>query len=138
MGMVPGMSPLYGMGGIPGAGNLSGLGQFPGMTGWPGSTPGGWGYPGAYGYGNVQGAASLLDGAWELDKGGFVVIKGNTARLYVSREQFQDFTLGYDRQYLWWAPASGGSSSRYRYQMRDGRMILRDSDGNYLLLRRRR
>ena len=112
------------------------MGQFPGMSAWPGAG----GYPGSRGVLNAFGQTTTghLDGIWELDKGGFAVIKGNIARLYLSREQFQDFRVGYDQQYLWWTPTTGGSKSRYRYQVSDGRMILRDSDGNYLLLRRRR
>ena len=66
-----------------------------------------------------------------------MVIRGSNARLYLSRENFQDFRVGYDRQNLWWTRRPAGHS-RYRYQLSDGRMILRDSGGNYLLLRRRR
>ena len=143
MGVMPGVSPLslYGMGGAPGMGSLPGMGgvpgmgQFPGMSAWPGA---GWGIPNGYGQPTGVNTTGQLDGIWELDKGGFVVIRGSNARLYLSREKFQDFRVGYDRQNLWWTPTTGGTRSRYRYQLSDGRMILRDKEGNYLLLSRRR
>lgn len=76
-------------------------GQFPGMSAWPGA---GWGIPNGYGQPTGVNTTGQLDGIWELDKGGFVVIRGSNARLYLSREKFQDFRVGYDRQNLWWAP----------------------------------
>jgi hypothetical protein len=141
MGAIPGVSP------IPGAGGIPGIAQYPGAGGWPpGGLPWASGLPGTGNWPNpawpgsptAARAAAYLDGAWELSSGGFVIIRGNSARLYVSRDRYQDFSLGYDRQHLWWAPQAGGRSSRYRYQVRDGRMVLRDDEGNYLLLRRRR
>lgn len=161
------LSPGYGLGGLGGLGGLSGLGGLGGMPGGPmlpgqmlgqGAIPGqlpglgAWpnaGMPGVPGYGlpgnplqqwpgQRAPVQSALDGVWELNKGGFVIIRGNRARLYLSRDQYQDFTIAYDRRQLSWAPVSGGTASRYRYEERDGRMILRDSEGNYLLLRKRR
>jgi len=143
---IPGMSPMPGIGGIPGMSPVPGMAGVPGMSPVPGMMGGG--FPGSNGYltgpgrytwpGTPPRQASLLDGAWELDKGGFVIIRGGAARLYLTREKYQDFSVGYDRQYLWWTPRAGGSPSRYRYQMRAGRMILLDEEGSILLLRRRR
>lgn len=141
LGGVPGMSPMYGLGGVPGMGTMPGAGGWPG-GGFPGAggIPGNWVDSGRYGYGSGQGnqAAAGLDGIWELENGGFVIIQGSVARLYISRERYQDFAVRYDRQYLWWRPREGGAPSRYLYQTREGRMILRDEEGNMLLLRRRR
>jgi len=138
--MLPGMSPLGGMG--PGLGGMPGVNPLTGMAGWPGGFPqsGGWPYPPA---GTWQAPSSttgkaLLDGVWELNKGGFVIIRGRSARLYLSRDKTQDFTIGYDHEHFWWSPRGSKGGSRYRYQMKSGRMILRDSDGNMLLLKRRR
>lgn len=146
LGGLSGFSPMQGMGAVPGLSPPYGMGQLPGGLGWPGGA-----YPQSGGLPNPwagqrwgdparSGAPSgLLDGIWEINKGGFVIIRGNAARLYVSQERYQDFVIGYDRRYLWWRPKSGGGgSSRYRYQLRDGRMIMQDDEGNYLLLRRRR
>jgi hypothetical protein len=145
VGGVPGLSPLYGAGGIPGMSAIPGAGGFPGVAPWPGSglpntggLPGSWGGIPTYGQWAGPEQAGFLDGVWELDKGGFVVIRGPAARLYLDRERFQDFDIRYDRQHLWWAPKAGGRPSRYRYEMREGRMVLSDAEGNLLLLRRTR
>lgn len=131
MGMVPGMSPMSPWGGMQ---------QFPGSGMWQGG-----GQPNASGmpfnaWTGRQGtvvAPENLDGAWELTNGSFVLIKGRNARLYVSKDQHQDFSIGYDRQTFWWTPKGGNTTSHYRYQERDGRMVLRDNKGKTLLLRRR-
>jgi hypothetical protein len=78
-----------------------------------------------------------LDGAWELNRGGLVVINGNRARFYLSLEQFQDYAIGYDQTHLWWTPVDGNTQSRYRYRMQDDRMIIADDEDNHILLRRR-
>jgi len=136
---VPGISPMSGLGGFPGMGVMPGTGAWPG-GGFPpaGGVPGNWLDPSRYGSGPVTRASPHLNGIWELENGGFVIIQGNAARLYLSRERYQDFAVGYDRQHLWWRPQEGGRPSRYLYQTREGRMILRDEGGNLLLMRRRR
>jgi hypothetical protein len=156
MGGLGGISPLTGLGmPMSGVGALPGTSMMPGVGGWPGtgSWPGTMGMPmgspypgmnpGAYLQGvqpwaAQQTAPSALDGIWDLNRGGFVIIRGNRARFYASRDKFQDYVLGYDRDHLWWSPQSGGTQSRYRYRMQDDRMVLADSEQNVLLLRRRR
>jgi hypothetical protein len=148
LGGYPAMSSMYGMSAVPGLGGMTGL---PGMSGIPGAQgmQGLSGMPQAFppGLGQMPGWPSpqaagadqtRLDGIWELNKGGFVIIKGRHARLYLSREKFQDFIVGFDNTNLWWVPQNGGTQSRYRYRMQDDRMILADDKGGYLLLRRRR
>lgn len=150
-GGVPGISPYAGLGGVPGISTLPGLstvpgyGMSPGMGAWPGAAipgvgvpPGNWAGPGYYGGGPAAHQNTALDGIWELDNGGMAIIRGNAARLYLSREQYQDFSIRYDRAYLWWQPRRGGYPSSYRYQIRAGRMILQDEEGKVLLMRRRR
>lgn len=156
MGGIPGMSPWSGMAGYPGMsgvpgmspwsglGGSPGMGQMPGIGGWPAAgmpnaagVPGNWGglgWPGGAGSGAQSG---YLDGIWELTSGSLVIIKRSSARLYVSRERYQDFIVGYDQQRFWWTPRGGNTTTTYRYQMRDGRMVLRDSQGKMLLMRRR-
>ena len=110
------------------------------MTGWPNSgIPGLPGFPGGSGfrYGPGHSAVADLDGLWELSNGSFAIIKGQAARLYLTRERYQDFLVGYDGRHFWWSPRGSNVSTRYRYQMRDGRMILRDNDDKVLLMRRR-
>jgi hypothetical protein len=147
LGGFPGLSPMSGLGGVPGISPMSGIGSVPGLGGMPGTGawPGGgfppagnWLDPARFGSGPINRTGTHLNGIWELENGGFVIIQGNTARLYISREQYQDFEVHYDWQHLWWRPQEGGLPSRYLYQTREGRMILRDEQGNLLLLRRRR
>lgn len=144
LGGVPGMSPMYGLGGVPGMSPMYGLGGVPGMSaipgagGMPGGSWGNWGNLNYYPQAPLYRPSTQLDGIWELDKGGFVIIQGNVARLYLSREQYQDFAIHYDGQYLWWRPQEGGKASQYRYKAREGRMVLGDHQGNLLLMRRRR
>ncbi len=148
---VSGLTPLGGLGGLSPL-SASGFGGAPGLTAPPvGLIPGTgvWTGPGTPGFGGLPGnwagqgypgwqANSRLDGIWELDNGGVALIRGNAARLYVSRVQYQDFAIHYDAHSLWWQPHRGGRPSHYRYQIREGRMILQDEEGNLLLMRRRR
>lgn len=156
MGGIGGINPLTGFGmPMSGIGGMPGTSMVPGIGGWPatGAWPGTMGMPmtspypgmnpGTFAQGiqpwtTPQTTQTALDGIWELNKGGFVIIRSNRARFYASREEYQDYVLGYDRDFLWWAPESGGTRSRYRYRVQDDRMILADSEGNVLLLRRRR
>lgn len=166
MGMMPGMSPLSGWGGMPGTtmpgmSPLSGWGGMPGTTmpgmstipgmstmqtaplmGAPGSMWGNYGnplqqtMPLAQGLGTPQ--VQDLDGVWELSNGSVAIIKRSAARLFVSREKYQDFVIGYDAKNLWWTPRGGNTTTTYRYQVRDGRMVLRDDQGKVLMMRRRK
>lgn len=161
-----GMGGMPGMGGIPGMGGLAGLGAYPGLGMVPGMSPmspwssmgsGAWqgmnpmtgagGWPGGtqpwsamqqspWSGGN-RNAVADLNGVWELTNGSIVVIKGTKARLYVERERHQDFIIGYDAKNFWWSPRGSDTTTRYSYQMRDGRMVLRSSKGKVLLMRRR-
>jgi hypothetical protein len=142
LGGYPGMGMPPGMSGWPGPGAYPGMGQFPGAGGWPGwgvgGYPGNWINSGAYGQTSNAAQSGYLDGIWELSSDGFVIIRRNAARLYLESDRYQDFLIGYDRQRFWWTPRGGNTTTTYRYQMRDGRMILRDNQGNVLLMRRRR
>jgi hypothetical protein len=159
LGAVPGMAagyPMPGLGGVPGLGGmggvpgLGGIGGMPGLGGmgglpgnpWQGGMPfggpaqGGWAPDGR---GNQPPAKiGLLDGIWETNKGAVVIIKADAARLYVAQDRYQDFIIRYDHDHFWWQPRDGSKFRRYRYEMREGRMILADKDNNLLLLRRRR
>lgn len=158
---LPGLGggPLTGLGGLPAPGGMAGAyplaggmpmpgtfatpvpGAFPGIAGFPGS-----GYPPGLTAAPWQDAPGnrgsrqpgLLDGIWETGKGAVVIIRGDAARLYVSRDTYQDFVIRYDHDHFWWQPRDGSKFRRYRYEMREGRMVLADKNNNLLLLRRRR
>ena len=79
----------------------------------------------------------MLQGSWETHTGGLLLIKGNLARLYVSRDRYQDLEIRVDRHYLWMKPAgSSQPHDRYEHRIFDRRVILRDPNGEVLLLRR--
>jgi len=137
-GSMPGLSPLPGLGGMPSPGGGPWASGWPGASGLPGAPTGYWPQGGTQPQRYGTGSRGPLDGIWELNKGGFIIMRGNAARLYLSRDRHQDFAIRYDRDRLWWRPTGGGNASQYRYQVRDGRMVMRDEDGNILLLRRRR
>ncbi len=150
--------PTGAMGGIPGYPGMAGLGGWPGMGANPMMAPGmmqpGMIQPGMMQPGMIQpgknpwtgqqnpfgypssATQGALDGTWVLNKRGIAIIRGSFARLYLSREHYQDFEIRYDQRHLWLTPRRGGSASRYQYRMHKGRMIVRDDEGNYLLLRR--
>lgn len=111
--------------GIPWTNMPQGPGQFsPQTPGWPGMP--------------TPPVAGLLDGVWELNRGGVVIIRADAARLYVTRDRSQDYLIRYDDTHFWWRPRDGSQFERYRYRMEEGRMVLADEAGNLLLLRRRR
>lgn len=147
-GGLPGGFPMTGPGMMPGTpmpNPLTGMpgGGLPGTTGaWPGAS---WlnPLPGNTGSSPWSGSAAtpvpgLLDGIWETNKGGVVIIRADAARLYLTQEQYQDYLIRYDDKHFWWRPRDGSKFKRYRYEMREGRMILADPEGSVLLLRRRR
>ena len=148
LGGTPGMNPMMGLGGNPAMNPITGLGGNPAMNpmtglggtsgGWPGNPA--FGYPGTTWPNPTQTRPTpgLLDGVWELNKGGFVIIQADSARLYITQDQYQDFLVRYDDKHFWWRPRDGSKFQRYRYEMREGRMVLADHEGNLLLLRRRR
>ena len=79
----------------------------------------------------------MLQGSWETHNGGLLLIKGNLARLYVSRDRYQDLEITVDRVYLWMRPAgSTQTADRYEHRIFDRRILLRDRAGKVLLLRR--
>lgn len=97
-----------------------------------GSTP--WTPPVShYRGGNIL---NKLQGAWETDKGGLLLVRGNMARLYVSREEHQDLYITADPRYLLLQPVGSQSPTRYEYHLYGDRLVLRDGRGNRLVLRR--
>ena len=148
-GAMPGGFPMAGLGVTPGTAMpnpLTGMpgGGLPGATGaWPGGpwmnpSPGNTVGPPWTGGATAAPVPGLLDGIWETNKGGVVIIRADAARLYLARDQYQDYLIRYDDRHFWWRPRDGSKFKRYRYEMREGRMILADAQGNLLLLRRRR
>lgn len=142
---APGLSPWNSM--YPGA---PPLGASPwGAAPWTGAPWGNNPWPPAWGGGQTGFPATssadgryaylmrMLQGSWETHNGGLLLIKGNLARLYVSRDRYQDLEITVDRVYLWMRPAgSTQTADRYEHRIFDRRIVLRDRAGKVLLLRR--
>jgi|GEM_PF-1318009 len=79
----------------------------------------------------------ILQGSWETQNGGLLLVKGSLARLYLSRDRYQDLEIRADKHYVWMRPAgSRQTPDRYEHRIFDRRVILRDEDGRVLVLRR--
>jgi hypothetical protein len=143
-GMLPGASPW---GSVPWAGvpwATPGM-PGPGQSGpyWPpgnsfsapfGSSPY---YPSPYRRINAA-LLRYLQGSWETTNGGLLIVDGHLARLYLSRDRYQDLELTLNDHYLWVRPVGNrqGYVERYEHRFFDGRIILRDERGRTLLLQR--
>ena len=133
-GWPPGTAPW---GGYPGA--ATPWAQPPwGSAGWPptANVSPGYSQPGPTG-GRYSYLLRLLQGEWETHNGGLLLVKGNLARLYVSRDRHHNLEITVDPHYLWMKPAgSTQAPDRYEHRIFDRRIILRDEAGKVLLLRR--
>ncbi|RMG37634.1 MAG: hypothetical protein D6720_02820 [Gammaproteobacteria bacterium] len=111
------------------------------VPGWPPAVPFGTGiYPATpwpptapYPPGNIL---SKLEGAWETSNGGLLLVRDSLARLYVSRDEYQDLYLRADPRYLWLQPVGSQVPTRYEHHIYKDRIVLRDARGNSLVLRR--
>lgn len=77
-----------------------------------------------------------LQGSWKTDKGGLLLIRRDMARLYVKRDQYQDFYIRADSRYLWMWPVGSQASQRYEHHISSDRIVLRDEFGSSLTLLR--
>lgn len=78
-----------------------------------------------------------LDGKWRGQSGELLVISGGRFRIYQGREHFQEGQIRVDGQSVLSMRSGGGKISRsYEYALHQGRLALRDADGNLLLYRR--
>lgn len=136
----PGMSPwsVGPWGGVP-------LTAYQGMPIPPGGVP--WANQGLRAYpqwnGNQafatpnSGLLRILQGEWETHSGGLLLVKGTLARLYVSRDRYQDLQIAADSAYVWMRPAGTSQApDRYEYRVSNRHIVLRDQDQRILLLRR--
>ncbi len=117
-----------------------------GTPAWPGGA-GYLGYPyapmGPYPpvppyYYSQQRFLRRLQGAWETDSGGLLLVKGNMARLYLSRDRHQDLYIRADPRYVWMRPVNSGEERRYDHRIFDDKILLRDDEGRTLTLKRYR
>jgi len=75
-----------------------------------------------------------LQGSWKTDKGGLLLVRRDMARLYMNRDEHQDFYLRGGSRYIWMWPVKSQASQRYEYHISSDRILLRDEFGNTLTL----
>jgi len=139
--MWPPASGFPGWGGNPWSGGPWSGGPWS-STPWNGSTP--WsgmppyrGGPYERSYRDEAEAPRVLErlqGSWKTDRGGLLLVRRDMARLYVDRDEYQDFYLRVDRRYVWMWPVTSQVSQRYEYHISSDRILLRDEFGSTLTL----
>lgn len=77
-----------------------------------------------------------LQGSWQTESGELLLVKGKYARLYRSRDAFQDLQLRIDGPYLWIGPVKQSRSKQYAYRIQSDSLLLRDAQNNTLEFRR--
>lgn len=77
----------------------------------------------------------LLDGNWQSNSGGLLILYQGRYRLYVSRDRHQDGTFRLWQDHIELVPDQA-QASRYEYAHQEGRLVLRDASGQLLLFRR--
>lgn len=139
--MPPGMtwppaSASPGWGGSPWMGSPWAGGPWGGQPPWSGMSP----YnsaPYERSYEGEREASRILErlqGSWKTDKGGLLLVRRDMARLYMNRNEHQDFYLRGGRRYVWMWPVKSQASQRYEYHISSDRILLRDEFGNTLTL----
>lgn len=105
---------------------------------WPQGPYPGTGYDGWSGAPQPApaGQASPLEGVWQGNNGGVLVVQQGQARLYAAREQYQDFQLRLQDQLLLLREPHSGQVRSYEFALQGDRLALRDRAGNLVLFRR--
>jgi len=76
------------------------------------------------------------DGIWKSSTGSLLYIKQGYARLYFSKDVFQDFQIRIKKQHLLLKEKQGGKINSYRYKLDNGRLVLTDKSNNLLLFKK--
>jgi hypothetical protein len=124
-GMMPGMPPGVGGGqlpwpsGVPGPADDFGMGrmmeQMPGMPGWRGTT---------------------LDGVWEGQNGGLLIVGGHRFRLYAPTGGFIEGLIQQRGERIALYDPEHQNAQPYEFAQFEGRLVLRDAAGQVYLYRR--
>ncbi len=117
-GAAPGMMPGS-ITGIPGA-------YLPGQSLIPGITQPQYSYQ----------TASDVDGIWVGQGGEIVLVMYGYFRIYASAEVYRDGRYRIEGDYLLMHDPESGVTQAYQYRLDEGRMIMRDEGGNFLLFKK--
>lgn len=129
-GQIPGMGQLPGGGGMPwGAPGTSGMGemmkQFPG-GGVPGMPGGGW----------LPWSGGRLEGIWEGRNGELLIVQGNRFRIYPGHATYVEGDIRIAGDHLTLHNRGEGEPRAFEYAESEGRLVLRDPQGQLYLYRR--
>ncbi|MGA1007484.1 MAG: hypothetical protein ACO378_05780 [Sedimenticolaceae bacterium] len=77
-----------------------------------------------------------LQGNWQTNRGGLMLVRGNLARLYVDAKTHQDLYIRIDPEAIWLQPANNPKAiaSRYDFQIDGNQIALRDMHMQSLVL----
>jgi len=127
--------------------------QYAPSQGWPGF--GGSGFPAPWSASQLPGQQQMqqmmrgmgssynlpfpspsLDGVWRGRAGEILVIQGNRFRVYADSTRFTEGELRIQGNELWLHNPKSNTTQRYEYAEHEGRLALRDAQGQLLLYRR--
>jgi hypothetical protein len=98
----------------------------------PGGTPSG---VTPFGQQTFPSAASNLDGIWRGRGGEIVLVMYGHFRIYADSDHYRDGLFQIDGNWLTLYDPQSGSQRSYEYALNEGRMVLRDENGQLLLYR---
>ncbi len=136
-GMASGMTP-----GMP----LNGMGQYYQQSqNWMRQLPmrqGAWGgleqaLPGT-GSASAEEKTDTPEGKWRGSNGEWLIIARGMFRLYVSRDRYVEGDVRFADRWVSFRNNDNQTVKTYEFAVRDGRMILKDEDGNLLLFKQQR
>jgi hypothetical protein len=135
-GTMPSMPGVPGMSAVPGGTQMDqaakmGQSMLEGMTrGVPG------GAAAVPGMGSMPWSGGVLEGLWEAAGGGLLIVQGGNYRLYAPNGAFVDGIVQIEGQQVRMASRRAGFALAFEYALDQGRLVLRDSDGQLFLYRR--
>lgn len=84
----------------------------------------------------MSGTLSPLEGIWQGSRGDLLVIRGHQFRVYATAERYIEGWLKIDGQQLLLVNTQYQAPHRFEYAIHEGRLVLRDEQGQLLLYRR--
>jgi len=76
---------------------------------------------------------SILEGTWLGNAGDILVVHGVRFRIFIDEEHFTEGIFRIDGNLLAMTNLESRATRIYEYATQEGRLVLRDSDGNLLL-----
>ena len=85
---------------------------------------------------NMPWSGSALEGVWEVAGGGLLIVQGGNYRLYAPDGGYVDGTLQISGNRLQMANTRAGLVLQFDYALDQGRLVMRDQNGQVYLYRR--